>query len=332
MSNSCRYLHDTFKKIILFGGCAVLLSLFTVSVQVHRLTLPYLEGRQLQRHQAVMQGSAPAPWQYRIFSAYLAEGMLRTCARLHVAAPVSSAFIGLRLLQNSLIFFVAALYYQRLGFPAYHTLLGLSLLAWGISYARHDSDLQFNTYFDVLFYLLAGWCIVQRRARWIVPVTIVAALNRETSGLIPVMAAAAGYWGPPASRRAMLRRAALAFGGYIVIFAGLRLIIGPRPLFVPYGHQPGWDLFWYNAGRLLTYHQLFAVFSLLPLLACSSYRRWPRVIHIFFWTLVPLWVTIHAFTSVMAEARLFLVPFSLIVIPGALAGLGDVSQNTNHGL
>ena len=49
------------------------------------------------------------------------------------------------------------------------------------------SDIQFNTFFDVTFYLLAGLCILQKRFVWIVPITLLAALNRETSGLIPFL-------------------------------------------------------------------------------------------------------------------------------------------------
>jgi hypothetical protein len=54
-------------------------------------------------------------------------------------------------------------------------------------HSHHGSDFQFNTFFDIMFYLLAGLVVFAGRYKWIVPITILGALNRETSALIPVL-------------------------------------------------------------------------------------------------------------------------------------------------
>ena len=48
-----------------------------------------------------------------------------------LAVPIVSGFILFRIFQNTLIFLLAAFYYQKLGLNTYVTLIGLSLLACG---------------------------------------------------------------------------------------------------------------------------------------------------------------------------------------------------------
>jgi hypothetical protein len=38
---------------------------------------------------------------------------------------------------------------------------------------------------------------------------------------------------------------------------------------------------------------------------------------------VPAWIVIHLFTAVLSETRLLLVPFALVLVPGALLALRD---------
>jgi len=61
------------------------------------------------------------------------------------------------------------------------------LLAFSIKNGFYDNDLSFNTYFDVIFYLSAVLLILKRRYFWVVLLMIPAALNRETSGAIPLL-------------------------------------------------------------------------------------------------------------------------------------------------
>lgn len=310
--------------VLLLIFCSISLAVFTVVIQVRDLGRPYLTTQQWQRHRAVLEGRSGSPWQYRILSEYLAAGAVQICRALQLPTPVETAFMGLRMVQNALIFLLAAFYYQALGVRLYHILLGMSLLAWSMSQALYNSDLQFSTYGDVGFYLLAAWLIVQKHYGWILPVTLLAALNRETSGLIPMLLATAAWFPltPRSEQRRMLLLAGLACCLYGVVFGGVRLAFGARPVqIIPSGARPGWELLWFNLRNYLTWFQLFATYGILPALALSAYRRWPLIVRRFFWTLIPVWVGIHFFMSAVAETRLFLVPYALVILPAVLFGL-----------
>jgi hypothetical protein len=303
--------------------CVVLFSVLTVYLQVMSLEKPFLyyleQGLQIQRHTAVLEGTAPNPWQYRVLADYLVEGAIRLCENIDIPHPVASAFVSFRFLQNLLIFWLAYLYYRKLKLSPAHALVGMSLLAWGMTYAYYDSDLQFNTYFDIIFYLLAGLLILVDKPLWIIPLMLLAALNRETSGLIPFMMLALVLprkAGSPWKKQVVIAAVVLAIFG--CIFVGLRLIYPHQEISMPYGHAMGLDLLRYNLLRAITWSQLFATLSIVPALALLSYKKWPPVVRIFFWVVVPAWFLIHPFTSVMAETRVFLVPQVLIFIPGAL--------------
>jgi hypothetical protein len=210
-------------------------------------------------------------------------------------------------------------------------LLGLVILGWSVSYANYGSDFQFNTYFDVLFYLLAGLAVVRGRWGWIVPITLFAALNRETSGFIPLLPLAAAWAGAPAERAKALRIAVIGLAVYVAVFAGLRWAYGRQELIVPYGHHAGLDLLRYNLGRARTWVQLVGTFSVVPLLAWMGYRGWPRTLRAFGWLVVPAWFAIHWMIAVMSETRLLLVPMALVLVPGALFLFGNETSTAGGG-
>src|SRR5690606_18632632 len=119
----------------------LLLSLLTGFSQIKTEGLAWQEANYLPRLEAVVSGSAPAPWQYRTFSDRL---VLAACHQgRHVGAPrpVGSTFVALRPAQNLRLFSVAYLFYRRLGIGTYAAVLGLMALAWGMTQANYGSDL-----------------------------------------------------------------------------------------------------------------------------------------------------------------------------------------------
>lgn len=316
--------------------CAILFSLLTVFVQVSALGLPYLEKNQIARHRAVLKGTSWNPWQYRVLSEYLVEGVILLLTDLRFPRPVAGAFIMFRFFQNMLIFVLAAYYYKKLGLNTYVTLIGLSLLAWGMTHSLYDSDLQFNTYSDVIFFLSAGLVILYRKYVWVIAITGLAALNRETSGLIPVMLFADRMYLEPRNNESKkyVLVAAVALVLYVIVFFGLRYTYGNRPLFTSYGNRPGLGLLKYNVGRYVTWVQIFATMGILPAMAIFSIRRWPQPLKVFFLAIVPIWFILHLFAGVLAETRLLLVPHTMIFVPGALFGMqiGAEEEARDHSL
>ncbi|MCJ7705982.1 MAG: hypothetical protein MUO38_00045, partial [Anaerolineales bacterium] len=204
----------------------------------------------------------------------------------------------------------------------------------GITYSGYGNGLAFDTYFDVLFYLVAGLLIVSGRNTWAIRLTALAALNRETAALIPALRVAAAlrpHQSPAIERRTLLT-AGLCAALFVAEFVGVRLLLGPRPTMVACGHHVGLDTFLFNLTNHWTYFSMVATLSYIPLLALLWFPEWPPVLRRFFWTMVPAWVMVHLFMATLAEVRLFLVPQALIFIPTAfLVSSRDAAERRTSG-
>ncbi len=311
---------------------ALVLAAVLVWLQVNSLDggLDYLYTVQMARHQGVLQGTAPDPWQYRLLAEWVAEGALRLFQSLGVPHAVAVGFLSLRVIQNFFIFVLAFGLYRRLTASPPLALMGMFLLAGAMKNAFYDNDLSLNTYFDVLFYLLAAVWILQRRYSWVVPLMLFAALNRETSGLIPAMLFLAVMEDRrPAPRKCFV--AALAALVFVVVFVGVRFSFPPRPLYIPYEQKPGFPLLLYNVTRAFTWEQLFHTLGFLPLLSGLFFFALPRLWKSFFLILPPAWFGVHLFLSVVGETRLFLVPQAIVFVPAALLAWRSIQLGSFSG-
>ncbi len=298
---------------------AIVLAAVTVKLQLDSLNGGadnYIHGEQLERHNAVLQGQAPNPWQYRVLSEFVAEGSIRFSQFLKIQDPVSFGFISLRVLQNIAIFLLAFALYQKISNSKWIALAGFLLFASSMKNAFYDNDLSFNTYFDLIFYLLAVILILNRKYYWVVLVTFFAALNRETSGLIPFLLLAAAV-NEQSSWKKFLPFL-LSIFAFAVVFFGLHILYPARPLYVPYQQMPGSPLLTYNVTRSFTWDQLYYTLGLVPIIGLLFIFNWPRLWQYFFLIMVPAWFAIHFVLSVVGETRLFLVPQAILFIPGVL--------------
>jgi len=157
----------------------VLLAGVGVLWQEQHLGLPYVEGEQLARHRNVLTGSAQNPWRYRVFAEWVAAGFVKSAEILHVPRPVAVGFLGLRLLQNALILVLTFTYYRRLGINRHQALVGVMVLAFAFTHAIDNSDLSFNTYFDVVSYLIAALAVLSGRTLSFLVIVVAAALNER---------------------------------------------------------------------------------------------------------------------------------------------------------
>jgi hypothetical protein len=204
----------------------------------------------------------------------------------------------------------------------------VAVLAWDFTYSGYGTSLSFDTYFNILFYLLAGIIIISRKYVWLILVTVFASINRETSGLIAViLAVSTTRIGPkPIFNWRVLAIAGICMFPFVAEYLGLRLYFGPRKFSDPLGHSMGWDVLRYNLTDRYTYFSAFATFSFLPLLALVQWRKWPEILHSFFWAIVPMWLLIIPLFGKLAEARLLLVPYIIVFLPAAFI----VIQGESH--
>lgn len=303
---------------LLMVGIAVILSIVTVFLQVINLNggISYLMDGQLEKHAQVLYGRAPDPWRYRIFAEVVAAGLIDLIRFFSIPNATEAGFIGLRILQNIAIFLLAFRVYKRL-FSNLVALLGIALLVGAMLNVFYDADLSFNTYFDVIFYLLAILLILDHRYYYVAILMIFAAMNRETSGLIPFLVLAAIFDSVrPLKQKVM--PVVLSFAVFLIVYGGLRFFFHSAPIYVPYGNHPGFPLLIYNVTRGFTWDRLFKTFGLIPLVGLMFFPVWPALWKRFFIVLCPVWFGIHLFLGVVAETRLFLVPYAVIFVPGVL--------------
>src|ERR1043165_6728264 len=179
------------------------------------------------------------------------------------------------------------------------------------------SSFIFFLYF--FFYFLRAILILDKKYGWVPVLTIPAALNRETSAMIPVLLIAWGWWKVPEERTKTLMFGLIGFFVWGVTFTTLRLYYPNAPLFkIGEGILPGWGLFHYNLSVPKTGILLFQTFGFLPVIGVISYRSWHPFVRVCFLFLVPVWIVVHAFTSVWAETRVFLVLLVLVFVPAVL--------------
>ncbi|HEX8745356.1 MAG TPA: hypothetical protein VF712_19680 [Thermoleophilaceae bacterium] len=279
-------------------------------------------------HRSVLDGAARDPWNYRLLSEWGAELFYDGARELGSDRPEKTGFLAFRVLQNLVILSLAWLLLRRLGLARSAAALGLGLIAWAMTQAVHDAGLSFNTYTDVAAYLAAGLLVLDRRWAWLVPLTALAALNRETSGLIPLMAfavAAVDGLRTPAGRRGAIHAAA-ALAAFVVVIAAVRIGRGPVDLIEVHGQSPGKGLFYFNLEQEVTWEMLFRTLNVVPFVALAGLARWPRELRAIGLAVIPVWIVAHAFGSVWAESRLFLAPYALVLVPGAMLAVAARSD------
>jgi hypothetical protein len=301
----------------------VLILLLTTYVVYEHATSPLAVDmpRQIERHERMIAGNSEFfnPWQYRIFSAYVLEGIIRVYDTILPGKPAMIPYVGLHFVQIALILFLCLIYFRHLGIEnPFLRGLGLVVTCFCISTSVFQSDLSFNTYFDIIFYLIAALLILRDNIVWIIPLTLVAALNRETSGFIPLMVLA-----PFSTRLSDIdRRKVMIAGASLIVFAAaffaVRLYYGFQPAVGIHGMISPKDFFLFNITFFRMYPLLLGTLSIIPIVVIFYLGRLPLILRHWFWLIVPLWFLIHLVKGTAMETRLFLVPQVLIFIPSFL--------------
>lgn len=303
-----------FDRLILWVAVLVLSAyvVYEHATDCMAIDLPTLESR----HNRWMEGNSEFfnPWQYRVLSPLLLELAIRTLPNGPHYAPHLLLHFGQIVLLFSL--FVVYLRLVSINNP-YLMYLGLMLCAFFISHSVFQSDLSFNTYFDIIFYLLAAILILKEQYVWLIPVTLLAALNRETSGFIFLMPLAPFAWRrdwKSIPKRVWLSSAASALV-FAVVFVSIRAYFGYRAPEGIHGMTSVMHYLRFNLTFMRMYPELIGTFGLVPLIILAGFSRLPVVLRSWCILIVPLWIVIHLAKSTAMESRLFLVPVVLVLLP-----------------
>lgn len=349
-------------KVLFLFFCLSLMSLYPIYRNFYngRAVLSY------ERHIALLEGRSEYynPWQYRMLAPMMIEGMMwvynHTVDKVYPIeekfvyrhdatsepTPETKEFLQLlqtkgalkytivmvlfRYLLNMAVFGLAFCLWRYFVKSNWLILLGLMFASLAMGNAVIASDLTFNTYLDNVFYLLAACIIVYRKdPRWLIPITVLGALNRETSMMIPFL-----YFVSrmdfSAFRLRPFRLSAIRFprpgvwaltaGLYVLFFAvffSLRQYYGYRPpqvWKVPAGLQMV-KLNLMSSVAVKAYFEMLGVFSVIPFLILYRFRAFPLLLRVWFLAIVPAWFAVHIYTVVTYQTRLFLVPTLVVLLP-----------------
>lgn len=305
------------------SAALLLLSLLAGFSQIKTEGLAWQEAHYLPQLEAVLAGDAPAPGQYRLLTDAVVVAACRVASSLDLPRPVGVTFVALRIAQNLALFFLAFFFYRRLGLSAYTAVFGLSALAWGMTQANYGADLGFNTYTDIILYLGAALALLERRYGWILPLSLLAALNRETGVFIPVMALACIHAANTGDApRTSARPAWIALTGFVAVQVGLHLALGSRPWSMhESGATPGLGYLLYNLGNDAAWGHTFGVLGIVPVLALLARHAWHPLLRPLAWSVVPAWLVLHLLFAPLDQSRVLLLPQVLVFLPAMLCGL-----------
>ena len=183
---------------------------------------------------------------------------------------------------------------------------------------------------DIIFYLVTANVIVYKKNPLnLVPITLLAAFNRETGILIPAL-----YFISQTDFKKFISNwfnikqvvfpAAktwfFTMGLYLIFFVtfiGLRIHFGYKPQQV-WKVPSGWPMLKLNlfsAVGVKAFMELTGTYALIPLIIIYRFKSFPYLLKKWFVFIVPVWFAVHYLSVVAYQTRLFMVPFIIIMMP-----------------
>jgi hypothetical protein len=350
------------RKIIFVVLCFTLLSFYPIYKN-------FYNGAAVstyERHIAIIEGRSEYfnPWQYRILCPFIIEGMMwvynNTIDKVYPIeknfqfhfeqtsepTPETKKFIELlqtkgaikymvifllfRFSLNFLVFTFAFCLWRYFVSNTWLIFAGLMFLSLAMGNAVIASDLTFNTYLDNVFYLITACLIVyNKNPLWIIPITVLAAFNRETALLIPFMLLISNMNFSSFNivrfniksirfpRLSIWIITGVCYLLFISIFIGVRLYYGYVPAQV-WKAAPGIQMIKLNLFSTVavkSFFELSGVFSVIPLIIFYKWRSIPILLRTWFLLIIPIWLSVHIYSVVIYQTRLFLVPLIIIMVP-----------------
>lgn len=349
-------------RLLFLSFCFALLSMYPVYRNFY-----YSNGMlTYERHKAVIEGRSEFynPWQYRILCPYAVEGIMWvynhtidrvfpieekisfniestsgtsaetdefvTLMRIPGVMKYMLVFILFRFTEHVFIFYLAWRLWNYFVKSKWLIFFGINFLALALGNAVTAADLSFNTYLDIIFYLLTANLIVyNKNKKWLFVIVPLSAFNRETALLIPALY----FISETDFTRFSLKKVSLANIGFpskkiwietiilyaifFTIFLAIRSHYGYRPQQIwkaPAGFQM-LKLNLFSAVAAKSYFELIGTFGVIPFIILYKFKSFPHLLKKWFVFLVPVWFVVHYVSVVTYQTRLFMVPIILIFIP-----------------
>jgi hypothetical protein len=296
-------------RVILLS-CALVLS-YQYFAQVH---YHFIE-QSIARHREIVSGTAGSPYRYRILVPFVLDPLIGLVARW---TAYRNAFLGTYAAYDAFAIsfsLLATFAYLRRWFRSTMALAGTLYMAVMMTLALRDHYFMPWSWIEPGLVAVALSLLVRGRRAAILPLTVVAALNRETGLIIPLLLCATSL--APGRRNGALGWCVSALAAWAIVFFGLRWVLGGA---APYSSIP--ELWRSNTEplhlvRAIVQVALFggALWFLVP----AGIRHAPQFVRRSALVVPPYLIGVLLF-GMWYEVRL-LIPLYPIVLPLALFAL-----------
>ena len=349
-------------RILFLSFCFALLSMYPVYRNFY-----YSNGLlTYERHIAVIQGRSEFynPWQYRILCPFAIEGVMWVYnntidkifpieEKFHFNIESTSGtssetdefvhlmktkgvmkymiiFTLFRFMEHLFIFYLAWRLWNYFVKSKWLIFFGINFLALALGNAVTTADLSFNTYLDIIFYLLTANLIVYKKNKlWLFIIIPLAAFNRETSLLIPALYFISEtdftkFSLKKESIRKIIFPPKKVWINTIVLYILFFVIFFSIRSYYGYRTQQLWKvpagfgmlkLNLFSAVAVKSYFELIGTFGVIPFIILYKFKVFPHLLKKWFLFLVPVWFAVHYMSVVTYQTRLFMVPIILIFLP-----------------
>jgi hypothetical protein len=205
---------------------AILISVATALAYGYFLDVNYRDyERRVELHAAILDGSAPAPYRYRVLVPVACEAISRALAP--VTGERWSFLLAYGIYEEIafLLFFLALFRFLRLWSSTGGALMGVLFVGATMTLALRHHYFQPWSILEVALIALGLTAIVQGRRLALVLIVILASLNRET-GFVLVLAYALAAPGRERTTRPSMGLGMTLFALWGLIFLGLRWALG----------------------------------------------------------------------------------------------------------
>lgn len=319
-----------------------------------------------ERHKAVIEGRSEFynPWQYRILCPYVVEGTMwvydhtidkvfpiEEGLKFNIESTSGTSaetdefvnlmrtrgvmkymiiFILFRFTEHVFIFYLAWRLWNYFVKSKWLIFFGINFLALALGNAVTAADLSFNTYLDIIFYLVTANLIVYNKNKaWLFLIVPLSAFNRETALLIPALyfisetdftgfsLKKSGLTNISSPPKKVWVNTIILYLIFFAIFFAIRSYYGYRPQQV-WKAKAGFEMLKLNlfsAVAAKSYFELIGTFGVIPFIILYKFKLFPHLLKKWFVFLVPIWFAVHYVSVVTYQTRLFMVPIILIFMP-----------------
>lgn len=315
--------HRKPDRCLTLADASVLASvtLALVYLYVLQVDLPNLDAR-LNLHQQILDGTAPAPYRYRMLPAFLTECLASFLSLwLSYRASVLVAYVVWDTLSLSVL--VRGLHlYLRTFFPRRDAMIAVLFAAVTMPLAFRNHQYQPWSLLEPGLLSFALWGVAHRDLRIPVAAVVLASLNRET-GLFVAMWSVVAAFAPPATHaprwwpvRNTCTVASLLGALSLLTVTVVWIVRGVAPGVITVSEVLSANL--EPRALLRSAVQVSLFFGAFWVLACFGFRSAPVLIRRTA-MLTPLYLAVIAIGGLWWEVRLLMTLYP-VVLPLALSG------------